>query len=56
MNAKIANFNHFQNTFHTFLACEDFVVGFTQKGLATLGVEELTENENAGLVLIIKSE
>ncbi|MDR0740036.1 MAG: hypothetical protein LBF00_04115 [Mycoplasmataceae bacterium] len=56
MKAKIANLNHFQITFHIFLAWEDLVVGFTQKGLATLGAEELTEKENAGLVLIIKSE
>jgi hypothetical protein len=56
MKAKRASLNHFQTCLPTFLALLDLDAGLTQNGLTVTLPEALVEKENAGLVLIFKSE
>jgi hypothetical protein len=56
MKANMASLPHFQICLPIFLAEPDLEVGFTQKGLTVTLPEPELEKENAGLVLISKSE
>jgi hypothetical protein len=56
MKAKIASLPHFQICLPTFLALPDLLVDLTQNGLTVTLPEPVLEKENAGLVLMFKSE